>query len=324
MPDFAALGLDAEAALKAEGIFLRSVELGRKSTETVFEWGSLSAGLQELATDQKHFGKLAKGVLGMSRRGAENYANVHLHLQPYRERLVKAQVVASALYDLASTEPEKVEEVLTAREAGQALTHKQIKTMIGMAEPSSVSADDGGPAGLKARIAAKTTIGVPAAMQTAFELLVGVLNALEPHRRGKSLVVKEIQRPFIFPARLLRQKLEWLTFVADRAPAGSYEFAIHSNPIVRDDQWAQLRSMLYKLGSLEGWPKKPEVASWLSEEVVPQLEWLLGDRAQKAHALAEQRDAAAAADRLKEAEAKRQAKKSAKKARTEDTAEQAD
>lgn len=323
MPDFAALGLEGEALQKAEEIYRQHLELGRKSTDTVFQWGLLTVGLQDMATSQEHFVKLAKGVLDLSRRGAENYAKVYARLQPHRDRLVKAGIVASALYDLASVEAEKVEEVLAAREAGQRLTHKQIKAMIGMAETSSVSPDDGGPAGLKARIAEKTATGVPAAMQTAFDLLVALLSALEPHRRGKSLVVKDIQRQFIFPSRLLRQQLEWLTFVADRAPEGSYEFAIHSNPIVKGDRWADLGSTLYQLGSLDGWPKKPEVAPWLCEKVVPQLEWLLGERAQKAHAVVEKLDAAAEAERQSAADAKRLAKAAAKKAGAQDAVENA-
>src|SRR5690606_13371857 len=118
-PDYAALGLDEEQARVAEQLRLESLELGRKSTDTVFEWGRLAAGLHEIANDQVHFGKLTKYVFGLSRRGAENYASVYRHLQPFRERIVRAGIVASSLYDLASAEPKQIEEVLAAREAGR-------------------------------------------------------------------------------------------------------------------------------------------------------------------------------------------------------------
>lgn len=50
-------------------------------------------------------------------------------------------------------------------------------------------------------------------MANAFALLEMVLASLEPHRRGKTVVVSEIQRPLIHPARMVQQQLEWLTWL---------------------------------------------------------------------------------------------------------------
>ena len=211
-PDYGALGLDEEQARVVEQLRLESLELGRKSTDCVFEWGRLAAGLHEIANDQVHFGKLTN-VFGLSRRGAENYAAVYRHLQPFRERIVRAGIVASSLYDLASAEPKQIEEVLAAREAGRKLTGAQIKEMLGKTKAASTSPEDGGPAGLRARIAEKTAIALPELMTNAFALLEMVLASLEPHRRGKTVVVSEIQRPLIHPARMVQQQLEWLTWL---------------------------------------------------------------------------------------------------------------
>ncbi|TWG49264.1 hypothetical protein L610_000800000010, partial [Aminobacter sp. J44] len=38
---------------------------------------------------------------------------------------------------------------------------------------------------------------------------------------------------------------------------------------------------------MEQWPRAAEVGAWLNDTVVPQLSWLLGDRAEKAFAAVE-------------------------------------
>ncbi len=314
-PDYAALGVEETEVETYEKLRLRFKEFGRRSTAQVFECGEVVAELQELTPDQETFAKRAKGVLNLSRRGAENYANVYRHLQPYRDRLVRVAMIASALYDLATAEPEQIEAVLAAREAGQALTGAQIKEMLGKASGPSVSPDDGGPAGLRARIAEKTSVGVAALMDNAAALLEALLVALEPHRQGKRIVVKETQRSFIHPARMVREQLEWLTWVAVPAPASFAEGAIHHVPVVRGDPFAELHATLYKLGDFDGWPVAAEVGPWLADVVVPQLRWLLGDRAKKANAVVDKMAAAAEAERVKAEEAKAREKAESKKAR---------
>src|SRR5690606_30381238 len=124
-------------------------------TSQVFERGEVVHELHKLDPDQKAFAKSAKAVLGLSRTGAENYERVHLNLQPHRARLVKVAMIASGLYNLAGAEPEKVEEVLAARESGVSLTGAQIKAMLGKTR-APATPDDGGPDGLRAAVTEKT------------------------------------------------------------------------------------------------------------------------------------------------------------------------
>lgn len=224
-------------------------------------------------------------------------------------------MVASALYVLATAEPEQVEEVLAAREAGRTLTGAQIKAMLGKTSAPSVSPDDGGVAGLKARIAEKTAVGVVSLMDNAAALLEALLVALEPHRQGKRIVVKDAQRPFIHPARLVREQMEWLTWSAVPAPSGFAEGAIHHQPLIRGDRFAQLHQTLADLGGFEDWPAANEVGPWLNDTVAPQLAWLLGDRAEKCFLVIDKMAAAAEAERVKAEQAKEHAKLELKKAR---------
>jgi len=322
IPDYEALGVAPEKVSQIENLRLRFHELGRKSTEQVFECGEVVVRLQEIAGSQETFTKLAKGVLGLSRRGAENYASVYHHLKPYRERLVRIGMVASALYQLAAAEPEQVERVIAACEAGQMPKGKQMREMLGKSENPSVSPDDGGTAGLKARMAEKTAKGVSELMDNASQLLQLALDARRPYLEGNRIVVKDVQRPFIHLARLVREQLEWLTWVAVPAPAGFAEGVVHHVPIVKGDRWAELHKVLCDLGGYEDWPKAAQVGPWLNDVVVPQLAWLLGDRAKKTFAAAEKKAAAAEAERRKAEEAKRREKAKARKARLKAKLEQ--
>ena len=96
LPDYAALGVEETDVESYERLRLRFKDIGRRSTAQVFECGEVVHELHELAPDQESFAKLAKGVLGLSRTGAENYGRVHRYLAPYRARLVQVSMVASA------------------------------------------------------------------------------------------------------------------------------------------------------------------------------------------------------------------------------------
>lgn len=314
-PDYAALGLDGDKARQAESLRLESLELGRKSTHTVFEWGRIAAALHGLADDQKHFAKLAKGVLKLSRTGAENYKRVHEHLAPYRDRLVRVGMIASGLYDLATVEPEQVEEVLGVREAGQELTLAQIKAIVGKGGTTATSPDDGGPEGLKAAIAEKTAFATKLFSDTLYQMLRDVHVALEPHRAGGQVNKGKALDALMHPARLAGGLVESLSYAAqipgDRVPAGT----IHVLPVA-ENRWVTLRRVLYKMGSAESWPKAEAAGTWLAETVVPEFEWALGsDRAEKAKAVLEERAAAAEAERVKVEKDRERAKAEQKKAR---------
>lgn len=312
-PDYAALGLDDEKAKVAEGLRQESLELGRKSTGAVFEWGRISTTLHGLADDQAHFAKLSKSVLGLTRRGAENYAKVYLKLEPYRERLIRVGIIASGLYDLASAEPEQVEEVLAAREAGEELSGKQIKQMLGKEAPTALP-DDGGAAGLRAATAEKIGYATKALFDTLHQMLRDAHIALEPLQQGKGVVKGKAEAALVHPARLADGLVKSLVFAAEvhseRLPG-----LIMVRPVV-ENRWWKLHILLDVVGNSESWPAKEKVGTWLVETVVPELEWAVGEeRAAKARAVLDERAAAAEAERKKAEEVKVREKAEAKKAR---------
>ncbi|KQU75453.1 hypothetical protein ASC75_19150 [Aminobacter sp. DSM 101952] len=153
----------------------------------------------------------------------------------------------------------------------------------------------GGVAGLRAQIAEKTACGAAAMMDTAFDVLKAIHVALEPHRQGKRVPKDATMRPLIHPARLLREQLESLIWLAQPAGQGFQDGVVHVMPLSRDDDWYRLWAMLQDLGGYESWPQAADIGPWLTDTVVPQLEWLVGDRAEKAAAVIDEMAKAAAA-----------------------------
>jgi hypothetical protein len=312
-PNYAALGVREDQVEKYEELRLRFNELGRLDTAQVFKRGEVVAELHELAPDQKDFTKRAKIVLKLSRRGAENYGAVYRNLAAYRERLVKAGMIASGLYDLAIATPEQVEEVLAAREAGQELSGKQIKQMLGKEPPSAVP-DDGGPAGLRAATAEKIGYATKSLFDTLHGMLRDAYIALEPLQQGRNVAKGEAISALMHPARLASGLVKSLVFAA-QILSEKMTGVIHIKP-VGENRWLKLYLLLDVVGDGERWPAKEKVATWLSATIVPELEWAVGEeRAAKARAVLDERAAAAEAERKKAEEAKVREKAEAKKAR---------
>lgn len=296
--DYEALGVPPERIPEMENARLASLAIGRLETSQVYEYAEIIARVRGWTDDQKQFDAWSKAIFKLGCRGAHNFIMVHEKLQNDRTRLVALGLPKASLNELAVAEPQKREEIIQVMEAGAELTAAKIKAMAsttGEADSETSAADAGGVAGLKARIAEKVSAGVPALMSTGVEILRIILVALEPHRRGKRVEKGIALKQLVLPARLLRQQLEWLTWVA--MPHGD-EFSttlVHVRPLSRDDRWYELHQTVDQLGGYESWPDAGDVGVWLTETVVPQLEWLLGNHAAKARTVLVEMEKAAEA-----------------------------
>ncbi|MBN9236353.1 MULTISPECIES: hypothetical protein [Phyllobacteriaceae] len=299
-PDYSGLGIPAEAVPALEAARVRLAALGRLETSHVYEYGAVIHEVREAAPDQATFAKWAKKILNLSRRGAENYVAVHRVLGPYRSRVESLCIKPSTLYLMASARPDRIDDLLSQQEAGRKFAVKEVKAILregSEPEAEKRAVSRGGVAGLKAQIAEKTTCGIAAMMDTAVNVLRAIHIALEPHRRGKKVPKDVTMRPLIHPARLLQKQLESLIWLA--RPAGDGDQEVDVEPLSHDDDWYKLWEMLEKLGDYEGWPLAADIGTWLSDTVVPQLEWLVGDRAEKAAAVIAEMAKAAIAKRTK-------------------------
>ncbi len=318
-PDYQALDVPADQVPHFEQARQDFQAIGRLETSQVFERGAIITSVLDLAPDQKVKELWAQGIFKATRRGAENYENVHKRLQSHRHRLVALSLPATSLYELAKAEPDQVE-AITARmeEQGKILTGAHIKAIVSGGEDATAAVDvaaAGGPAGLKAMIAAKTAGGVPALMDNAADFLRDIHVALDPHRKGKRVEKGTMKPVLIHRARLIRQQLESLIWMAVPAGAPYPEGIVHVRPVVTGDAWHELQKLLDRLGDFENWPSTTDFGPWLADTVVPQFEWLLGPRGEKAAAVIAEMEKAAEAEKARAAKEKAKAKAEAAKER---------
>jgi hypothetical protein len=316
-PDYEAIGVPPEIVAIVEEARLQYLAIGRLETGQVYDYGAIFATVHDHAPDQKTFATWSKQIFKLSRRGAENYVNVHRNLAGYRERFVRMCLPASALYALSQAAPDRIEEVATLIEARGELTVKEITALVATddAAPVEAGAEAGGVAGLKAMITEKVGAGVPAFMNGLFDMLRDIHIALEPHRNGKNVEKGLAQAKLVHAARLAKGQLESLTWMARVPGAPVPAGIIHVLPPSREGRWYELRQFLDRMGGADEWPDAGEVGSWLAETVVPLFAWALGRRAEKAAAVVGEMAKAAEAEQAKLAKEKAKAKAAAQKER---------
>lgn len=258
------------------------VSVGRKRTDEIFECGAALAKVEARLPDQKAFDVWTRKACRITRRGAANYIGVYRNLSKHRDRFVAQSVPGSAMYKLIAAEPSVIDTVLSSYESGRPLTVNDIGRMMSSgSDPTVDDGDIGGREGLRRMIARKTAKEVPMMMETAVGVTAILLAGLEPTYRGKRIEKTALNRRVYLPARVLRQHIEWLTWVG--VEEGPFETVVANLlPISRTDRWFQLWRIAERLGGLESWPSAGEVKGWLEKEVLPLLEWLLGSDMERA------------------------------------------
>jgi hypothetical protein len=288
--DYDEFGVTLEDREVLENVRSFFVSVGRKRTEEIFECGEALAKVEARLPDQKAFDAWTRKACRITRRGAANYIGVFRNLAPYRERLVSQSVPGSAMYKLISADAPVIESVLSSYERGEPLTVQDISRLLSSGgDPALDEGELGGRDGLRRLIARKTVLGVADVMDITVDMMTIILDALERHRNGKRIVKEALSKELVGPARIVRQQIEWLTWIGtvsgDREKGNA-----HLSPSSRDDRWYRLWRLLYQMGGIESWPKAPKIVDWLVQDVLPELEWLLGGEADKARQKAERQE----------------------------------
>lgn len=281
LPSFADLGIDnPEATAELVQCEAELKEGDRRDVGSTFLRGAAIARARPLCGPQKVFEAWTVKRCNLSRKGAENYERVHLHLSAYRERLVAIGMLRSSMYELAHGTKDKVEAVLEAFEAGTEMTAAQIKAFVKAgeeAEPDAEPADTGGPEGIKAMARLKLSVGLPTLMKRIQAILAAMLEELDAHARGKRVAKGELIAKVEHSARGAGAELASLSrFVSHGVHHG--EWKVQAEPFPEGSGWAEVNALLLKLGKREKWPDAGELGSWLMETAVPLLEWALGPK----------------------------------------------
>lgn len=271
-----ALEIDASARDRLERMASFIADLGRRSTEQTFELGDHLHSASEVLAEGT-FDHWVKKRCGLNARSARNYRAVFRNLSGYRDTLVDLSIGSTVLFHLSSAKPEQIDAAIAfAQEQGR-LTVVDVKAILtdGAEKGSQPEADSfsvGGIDGLKALIAAKNRDGLKSYTAHIDMIRHDVEAALAGKRVFKEMLGREIQDL----ARVAQQELASLARFVEPEIAGGYY--PNATVFAKGSHWAEVDALLYRLGSVDHWPKSGEMRAWLAETVLPTLEWAISKR----------------------------------------------
>lgn len=264
------LAEDVKTQLEETAIFLISVS--RRSTEETFKLGEhleRAAGLLPEGTLEKW----AVERCGYTARHVRTQRAVFRNLARYKDILVELAVGPTVLGKLSAAEPEQIEHAIGfAAQNGKLRVQDVAAIMAGSkdkaeARPQIDPYDVGGLDGLKAIIAIKVREGLKSFVGHLEEIRAHIDEALPK----KNIVKKSLADKTHLTARLARRELESLAqFVT---PNPHFTSVVWNSSLPPKTRWSDVGDLLYKMGSIESWPEKEKLRTWLETEVVPVLEW---------------------------------------------------
>ncbi|SDF62460.1 hypothetical protein [Agrobacterium pusense] len=275
--DYGAAAIDAQSMKALEATASNIQALGRRSTEQAFELGDLLEQASELV-EPGTFEKWVSQRCDISSKTARNYRSVARNLAPYRTRAVELAVSPTVLFHLASAPDEKVETALAFAEENDGIRVSEVKALLAdgsEAASEEVTAtelpDVGGLSGLRALIDMKTKSGVAAFVENAAMLAKTVEDILQSKPRGKRLQKKALV-PVLEPLGRLAKRSLGNILLLD-APGDIDVRKLSATELAPGSCWHRVFETLDDVGDREAWPEAKELELWLSQELLPLLEW---------------------------------------------------
>ncbi|RVJ43475.1 hypothetical protein CN176_06415 [Sinorhizobium medicae] len=275
--DYDALNIGAQSKRALEATASNIQALGRRSTEQAFELGDLLEQASELV-EPGTFEKWVSQRCDISSKTARNYRSVARNLAPYRTRAVELAVSPTVLFHLASAPDEKVEAALAFAEENDGIRVSEVKALLAdgsEAASEEVAAtelpDVGGLSGLRALIDMKTKSGLAAFVENAAMLAKTVEDILERKPRGKRLQKKALV-PVLEPLGRLAKRSLGNVLLLD-APGDIDVRKLSATELAPGSRWHRVFETLDDVGDREAWPEAKELELWLSQELLPLLDW---------------------------------------------------
>ena len=265
-----AVAEDIKSQLEETAMFL--IAVSRRSTEEAFKLGEHLERAAELLPE----GTLEKWAVercGYTARHVRTQRAVFRNLARYKDILVELAVGPTVLGKLSAAEPEQIEQAIGfAAQNGKLRVQDVAAIMAGAkneaeAGPQVDPYDVGGIDGLKAIIAIKVRDG----LKTFIGHLEEIRAHIDEELPKKNIIKKSLADKTHLTARLARRELESLAqFVMPNPHCTS---VVWNSPLPPKTRWSEVGDLLYKMGSIESWPEKEKLRTWLETEVVPVLEW---------------------------------------------------
>jgi hypothetical protein len=211
-------------------------------------------------------------VWAYDKKYAFRFMKVSRNLSQYRERLVAAGMPRVSLFHLARV-PERAEDILEAIESGQRLSVSAIHNLISRqgTEATNTETEVGGAVGLKAYHNQKWQYA-----RVFLRRLCWIYNRIQismDESRGRRL--RRRLEEIVLPARLCQRELRSLCL--HPIPDGENPTVISWSAFQSGSGWNELMDVLQTLGRSQSWPRGGSLAKWLQVEVLPVLDWSIGD-----------------------------------------------
>jgi len=275
--DYDALNIGAQSEKALEATAAGILALGRRSREQAFELGDLLEQASELV-EPGTFEKWVSQRCYISSKTARNYRSVARNLAPYGTRAVELAVSPTVLFHLASAPGEKVEAALAFAQENDGIRVSEVKALLANGSDAASEevkandlADAGGLSGLRALIDIKTKSGLAAFVENAAILAKTVEDILERKPRSKRLQKKALV-PVLEPLGRLAKRSLGNVLLLD-APGDIDVRKLSATELSPGSRWHRVFETLDDVGDREAWPEAKELELWLSQEVLPLLDW---------------------------------------------------
>lgn len=261
--------------LRAIGEDIRS--LGRRTNLQAYELGGYLARAKAILPERE-LGAWVKAICKFTPKTARNYIAVYENLSLYKERLVATATSPTVLFVLAYAEEQKVEEVLTALEAGEELTVAQVKQMVGVstakkAAPDAESLNMGGLAGLRKVADLKIEQDAVRFLGLTTSILKKVEKALEPLARNRAVLKGALCDAVTYDCRHAHDLINSLA--APLRPDVTPHLNWRPEKLPDGTNWRKVQALLHRMGGTEDWPDRASFVPWLQNEVVPLLRFVV-------------------------------------------------
>jgi hypothetical protein len=256
-----------------------------------FERAAVVAELAEVVGERKWTKFISASGL-MTARHAYSLRQVHAQFAGEKERWIAANATLTALTVLLPASDRLIRSVQDGMAAGKHYTARALKKLVAdeTGAPLKTSASRT-PARAGKTELEKLAISVVKQSVSEFYERVERIDAtirrhLQKSAGGKATVVKaKLAAAVQLDARAARRIYEtaFVRFLPHEHFDGARCFSLAT---AAGDGMLAARSIIYSLGRGEDWPKG-DAATWLEDEVLPTLSWILGRSSAPAHVLAQ-------------------------------------
>nr|CAD6630513.1 hypothetical protein RNT25_04449 [arsenite-oxidising bacterium NT-25] len=224
---------------------------------------------------EKMLGRWISTKCGYAPRHGRNYIAIYEHLAEYREELEAAAVMPTAMFVLASAEPEKIKEVLRVIESGERLTVAQVKHLVkGDKTPAQEKqADVGGMAGLRRAAEAKLKADIALFGTLTKQALKEVESAAEKISKGKNVAKNGLAAKIEVDCRQAHDLLS--SAIAPMHSGFNERGNLRPGDVEGSTAWKKAQRLLYRLGDSPRWPGRTEFPAWLVNDVLPMLRFVV-------------------------------------------------